>query len=289
MLRRKLKFYLIAIISISLIIFSANYAGYIHVVNVGKKLVCIVLTTEKNFHTRGLAVWNTYGKKCDKILFSCNCLNFARNKNYTDIPFLQLNLTEDYAKMDIKVIQTLNETYKIYNKNYYWFLLVDDDTYVFVDNANRFISKIDQYLPQTFGHNFKVIVKGGYQSGGGGVLFTPESMRRIVKSILENKCNDPVKMGDIATGICSERSNVSMGNSLDESGRERFHPLNMKNIYQGPKDWLHTYSSNNVKYGKECCSEQSITFHYTKPHEMIEYSKLKDESNLTVLFDKLHC
>jgi hypothetical protein len=57
----------------------------------------------------------------------------------------------------------------------------------------------------------------------------------------------------------------------------------MKKSLKGPKDWLHTYSSNIVKYGKECCSEQSITFHYTSPSEMIEYSKLKDESNLMML------
>ena len=43
--------------------------------------------------------------------------------------------------MDAKVIQTLSETYKIYNKNYYWFLLVDDDTYVFVDNAKNLYLK----------------------------------------------------------------------------------------------------------------------------------------------------
>jgi glycoprotein-N-acetylgalactosamine 3-beta-galactosyltransferase len=158
---------------------------------------------------------------------------------------------------------------------------------VFVDNAKRFMSKIDQSLPHTFGHNFKVIVKGGFQSGGGGVLFTPESMKRIVKSILENKCNDSVQMGDLVVGICSERSNVIIGNSLDALGRERFHPINMKKSFKGPKIWLHTYSSNIVKYGEECCSDQSITFHYTSPNDMIEYSKLKDESNLTVLFNKL--
>jgi glycoprotein-N-acetylgalactosamine 3-beta-galactosyltransferase len=158
---------------------------------------------------------------------------------------------------------------------------------VFVDNAKRFMSKIDQSLPHTFGHNFKVIVKGGFQSGGGGVLFTPESMKRIVKSILENKCNDSVQMGDLVVGICSERSNVTIGNSLDALGRERFHPINMKKSFKGPKIWLHTYSSNIVKYGEECCSDQSITFHYTSPNDMIEYAKLKDESNLMVLCNNL--
>ena len=50
-------------------------------------------------------------------------------------------MTENYHEMGVKVVQTLNETYKIYNKSYYWFLLVEDDTNVFVDNAKRFNDK----------------------------------------------------------------------------------------------------------------------------------------------------
>jgi hypothetical protein len=143
--------YIFGICSISILLFKGYcQTRYIQIFNMfstekiekdKKKLVCIILTTENNFHTRGLTVWNTYGKKCDQVLFSCNCSNFSRNKNYNDIPFLQLNVTENYHKMDVKVIQTLKETYKIYNKSYYWFLLVDDDTYVFVDNAKRFNDK----------------------------------------------------------------------------------------------------------------------------------------------------
>ena len=109
-----------------------------------------------------------------------------------------------------------------------------------------------------------MVIKRGYHSGGGGgVLFTPESMKRIVQGINENKCNDSVLFGDIILGLCSERNNVTLGVSLDELGRERFHPIGMRTSYTGfpPQDWLYGYSSNIPKFGKECCSEQSITFH----------------------------
>jgi hypothetical protein len=235
-------------VSICIIILLASYSQLLNtypnrkIQILKKKLVCIVLTTENSFQNRAIVAWKTWTQKCDQTLFACNCSNFAINKNYTDVPFLQLNITENYNKMDVKVIQTLNETYKIYNKNYYWFLLVDEDTYVFVDNAKRFMSKINQ----------------------------------------------TVVFGDLLVGLCSERSNVTLGNSLDELGRERFHAINMRTSYKGPpQDWLYSYCSNTPKFDKECCSEQSITFHYTSPQEMIEYSKLKDESNLTVIFNKL--
>jgi hypothetical protein len=36
-------------------------------------------------------------------------------------------------------------------------------------------------------------------------------------------------------GICSARSIVTLGNSLDELGRERFHPINMKKVLKALK------------------------------------------------------
>jgi hypothetical protein len=36
---------------------------------------------------------------------------------------------------------------------------------------------------------------------------------------------DFILKGDVALGFCAYHSNVTMGNSLDELGRERFHPL----------------------------------------------------------------
>jgi hypothetical protein len=36
---------------------------------------------------------------------------------------------------------------------------------------------------------------------------------------------DFILKGDVALGFCAYQSNVTMGNSLDELGRERFHPL----------------------------------------------------------------
>ena len=251
-------------------------------------LVCIILTTEESFSSRAVTVWQTYAKKCDRVVFACNCSNFDKNKNYTDMPILQLNITEDYNKMDKKVLTTLNDAYSMYSEPYYWFLLVDDDTYVFADNARRFISKLKGSEPLTYGYNYKITVAQGYHSGGGGTLFTPESIKRIVASIRVGKCNESVGFGDIMLGLCSEKSNVTMGNSLDEFGRERFHPLTLKNHYlETDRFSLGFYSSNEAKFGKECCSEQSITFHYVSKEEMIEYSKINDESDLTVIYNKL--
>jgi glycoprotein-N-acetylgalactosamine 3-beta-galactosyltransferase len=264
-----------------------NYA--LNVKKLPDQLVCIILTTEESFPIRGLTVWNTFAKKCDKTLFACNCSNFMINNNYSHIPFLQLDVTENYNRMDAKVMVTLNAAFKKYNQRNYWYLLIDEDTYVFVDNAKLFIGTLDSSAPLTYGYNYKITVAQGYHSGGGGILFTYQSMKRIVNSIQKGLCNDSVIFGDILIGLCSERSNVTMGNSLDELGRERFHALSLHNHYlENDTFSLEFYSSNLAKFGKECCSLQSISFHYTSPEEMINYSKIIDESNLSVLFETLH-
>ena len=287
-------FALLLSISIATIIFYCNQAEYLKPVlsikpaKNANRLICIILTNEQNFEKRSVTAWNTWAKKCDLTLFACNCSNFEKNKNFTDIPILQLNLTESYQLMDRKVMMSLEMAYKKYNDEKNWFLMVDDDTYVFVDNAHRFIDKQNSSLPQTFGYNFKITLKDGFHSGGGGILFTPESIKRLVGSWKRGICNDSVNFGDIMIGLCSEKSNVTLGNSLDELGRERFHPLSLKSHYKDPpEDWLYTYSSNVPQFGKECCSDESITFHYVSPLEMIEYAKIVDESKLSNYFNKL--
>jgi glycoprotein-N-acetylgalactosamine 3-beta-galactosyltransferase len=180
-----------------------------------------------------------------------------------------------------KALEALKLAYRAYGIDHHWFLLVDDDTYVFVDNARKFISNRSHTEPLTYGYNFKIVLKTGYHSGGGGVLFTHESMKRIVGNIENGKCNEVAGFGDIAIGVCAEKSNVSMGNSLDEFGRERFHPLGLKtHLNVKVPGWLFSYSSNVPKGGKECCSEESITFHYVSADEMISFSKIIDESKL---------
>ena len=78
--------------------------------------LCIVLTSEKTITTRGVAVWETWGKYCNKTIFSCNCKNVKKYneliaakeeipdslKNISlvaNYPILYINVEEDYNKM----------------------------------------------------------------------------------------------------------------------------------------------------------------------------------------------
>lgn len=84
-----------------------------------KHAICIVLTSEKTITTRGVAVWDTWGKDC-KTTFACNCKNVKKYnqlatqneiipdnlKKYSIVAnysILYLDVDEDYNKM-VKLI-----------------------------------------------------------------------------------------------------------------------------------------------------------------------------------------
>ena len=60
------------------------------------------------------------------------------------------------------IIHFLHESYKTFD----WYLKADDDTFVFVNNLKSFLKTKNYTSPMTFGYDFKVMVDGGYHSGG---------------------------------------------------------------------------------------------------------------------------
>ena len=151
-----------------------------------EKVICFIMTSEKTFIERSVTVWETWAHKCDKTVFACNCQNFTKNLNsnnrnaslgnieferVSSIPIMQLNVVEHYDSMAEKVILILEKMYKNYIDQFKWFFLVDDDTYVFVENLMTFIGKLNYTEPYTYGFNFnnKGLVESGYHSGGGKI------------------------------------------------------------------------------------------------------------------------
>lgn len=83
--------------------------------------------------------------------------------------------------------------------------------------------------------------------------------------------------------------NVYMGNSKDEFGRERFHPLNINAHLNGvyPK-WLYQYAQAPLKNGSECCSASSISFHYMSTKEIIKTHALWEERKNSLMGNSSH-
>jgi glycoprotein-N-acetylgalactosamine 3-beta-galactosyltransferase len=245
-------------------------------------LLCIILTSKKSIFERGPAIRDTWSQKCNKTMFSLNKNDLMHNISESKLKFLnQINilnlpLNESYDKMAEKVLLTYKMIYELEKIKFNWYLLVDDDTFIYIDNLYKFIESTDSKIPYTYGYNFKKVVSTGYHSGGGGVLMPYESLKRIYESIINNKCDFKEGYGDVALGHCSHISNVKIGDSTDSFGRERFHPLNVKDHYSGNyPDWIYSYAKNKLKSGFDCCSLDSISFHYVNKQDMYKMKKSK--------------
>jgi glycoprotein-N-acetylgalactosamine 3-beta-galactosyltransferase len=257
-------------------------------------LLCIILTSKKSIFERGPAVWDTWSQKCNKTMFSLNSNDLTQNITETNLKFLNkinilnLPIDESYDKMAEKVLLTFKMMYELNNNTtkFNWFLFVDDDTFIYIDNLYKFIKSTDSKLPYTYGYNFKQVVPTGYHSGGGGVVLPIESLKRLHTSISNNKCPFKDGYGDVALGQCSHISNVKLGKSTDSLERERFHPLDVRDHYYANfPDWIFSYAANKVKSGIDCCSLESISFHYVSNQDM--YNMAKSQNYLDFINGKL--
>lgn len=175
---------------------------------------------------------------------------------------------DTYSKLTDKIYLTIQYIYNFHN-DYDWYLKADDDTYIFVENLLKFVSDKDPSSPVTYGYDFKVIVPYGYHSGGGGYLLSNEALKRLGNQLNKDYSFCPntgkvdlfiivvnpsqswsIELGteDVDVGKCLRMLNVYPNKSIDEYGRERFHPLNVMDHFENwLPDWMHKYASNPIQ------------------------------------------
>ena len=171
---------------------------------------------------------------------------------------------DTYKELSIKIYRGFLDVYQNHN-DYEWYLKADLDTFIFVDNLRKFLSKQKASVPISFGFNFK----NKYQSGGAGYLLSKTALNRLGSELVPiNKTCKDTGVEDADVGECLRRLNVSMGESIDGK-RERFHVESMQNCFQGKHlGWLKDYSENVYLSGYDCCSDSSISFHRQTLREM---------------------
>jgi glycoprotein-N-acetylgalactosamine 3-beta-galactosyltransferase len=150
-------------------------------------LFCLILSTNEHVSNQRVnIVFNEWAYKCDEHRFILRFKNESERFESilnNSITLLQPKglLVDSYSKLSDKVFHMLIDTYK-YNNNYDWYLKADDDTFVFVDNLKQFLSNKNSNLPIDFGYDFKVIVSGGYHSGGAGYVLSKGKLNILYKS-----------------------------------------------------------------------------------------------------------
>lgn len=109
-----------------------------------------------------------------------------------------------------------------------------------MENLRYFLYPYPTDLPLYFGFEFQP----QYMSGGAGYLLSREAVKLFIEKGLPNpnKCSqENVGVEDLEIGRCLEGINVTVGDTRDELGRERFFPITLDFLLDAEKNHDETY------------------------------------------------
>mgnify|MGYP001795151529 CR=1 FL=1 len=230
------------------------------------RILCWVMTSPKTIQIKGKPVKDTWGKRCNKLLF-------MSSKEDPEFPAVGLKVKEGRENLWDKTRAAWQYVLDHHLNDAEWFIKADDDTYVIVENLRHLVAPLNTEEPHYLGRYFKTF--GGYCSGGAGYVFSRETLRRFGK-LLKDPERCPLKSfaEDVEVGRCLAKEGVHPGDTRDSRGRKTFHPLPPEHhLIPGflRKDfWLWSYDKHPYRDGPECCSDFSVTYHYISPNMMYQ-------------------
>ncbi|XP_030377723.1 glycoprotein-N-acetylgalactosamine 3-beta-galactosyltransferase 1-like [Scaptodrosophila lebanonensis] len=230
------------------------------------RVLCMVLTNPQMHKNRALHVKRTWGTRCNKLLF-------MSTKVEKDLPIVALNVTEGYSQRWGKTRESFQYVYKNYFNEYDWFLKVDDDTFVVMENLRAFLYAYTPTVPVYFGSKFRSKNKIAYMSSGAGYVLSKMALKLFATRAYGNGrlCrNQSYGNPDVELGRCLKNVGVVAGDSRDERGIERFFPFSTLQGFQYHTIGLNISSKKTAQL-KSCCSESAISFHQVPSFYVLEY------------------
>ncbi|KAH9524962.1 Glycoprotein-N-acetylgalactosamine 3-beta-galactosyltransferase 1, partial [Bulinus truncatus] len=201
-----------------------------------------VMTNPNNLDKKARGVKETWGKRCNKLIF------FSSETN-NDFPTIGLDVDEGREHLTAKTMRGFRYVYEHFMDDADWFMKADDDTYVILENLRYFLSEQNTSEPIYFGHHFKTHVKQGYYSGGGGYVLSKEALRRLRELGNDSSvCRQDGGSEDVEIGKCLQTFGVRTANSTDALGRSRFHCFDPEtHLFGGYPDWYYQYDANGAQ------------------------------------------
>jgi len=283
----------------------------------------MILTKEQDL-TKAEIAYSSWARNCDNHTFLSPIPYKALVKERFEVKFdNNINILkpegfiqEGRSQLTKKVLFGLRDVY-LHNPNYDWYVKADDDTFMFIDNLRSFLNDKNSSELITYGYNF-ILNDKRYHSGGAGYVISKSAVKKLSLKLHEllnqnsNFCGD-TGVEDIDVSQCLQKLDVKIGKSVDENGRERFHPLSYDSYHRSSSlpIWMYDLSENPIKMvmistklseifkiihflfnqkKSDCCSEMPISFHYEGQVEMLALNKLSNTkfNNYTYqIFDSL--
>jgi hypothetical protein len=100
-----------------------------------RKILCFLMTDSSHHTTKVKAVWDTWGTKWDKLLI-------ASNQTDPSIGAVAMKSDPSYSNLWGKLEETIRYIHYHFLDEYDWFVKVDDDSYILMENLRYFGSTI---------------------------------------------------------------------------------------------------------------------------------------------------
>jgi glycoprotein-N-acetylgalactosamine 3-beta-galactosyltransferase len=246
--------------------------------NISTSLFCLLYTMEEAHATRIRAIRETWAGMCDGFLAFSTKTDFR-------IPSISIphKGVESYWNMWQKVRSIWKFVGQHYLYEFDYFLLGGDDIYVIPQNLRVYLSNLngtpDDY--HFLGRRFKKPTTNQYfYSGGSGYVLSRGALNKFLDTGYSN-CHVDVESSeeDVLFADCLQTiANVQIQDTSDPQGRERFHPFSPRTHLLWRPDFTLTYSwykeysqEWGLQYGLNCCSPESVTFHYVSNPVMVRH------------------
>eukprot|EP01032_Pedospumella_encystans_P012567 gene12567-14533_t len=237
------------------------------------RIFCGIYTMEANHRTNTRATRDTWAKKCD---------GFIAFSTLDDPAIPAVNILHEGEEAYDNMWQKSRSIWKYVHTHlkdqYDFFLLGGDDMFYIVENLRAYLGSEEITQRRNEGQGlfvgriFQPPNQVVFNSGGAGYMLDVKALEVLGTNIDTPKCF-PHQHGfweDVNVANCLKKSTPSIVpyDTRDPLKRERFHPFTpgLQLSYRIPlrePDWYAKYNPE-LKTGFDCCSDESISFHYVK-------------------------
>ncbi|CAH0477640.1 unnamed protein product [Peronospora belbahrii] len=277
------------------------------------RILCFAVTYSVHHETRVRATAETWGQRCDKLLFFSNMSDTivvaANTSAERRFKVVQLDIIADHKHLWLRTRAALTYLHESFRHDYDWFYKCDDDTYMIVENMRAYLRRpeiLERFhrQPMQLGHRLdlpKNLLESYVQnktelslwysrydrmvfnSGGAGYVMNRLYLDKIVESLPKSTClpegaTVPI-WEDVGVSFCMTRNDVYPWDTRDHRGRDRWHTLSPHNVYieyKAPNDWYIKYHKTlgGLRHHTESVAPDSVAFHYINPQAMYHLERI---------------